>query len=72
VVAEQLHGEARAGAWQQTTAAAPRFAQYQRKTDRELPVIRLMPRPAAASRREVRPARRVEPMSSRDLNRLIR
>jgi len=33
-------------AWQQIIAAAPRFAQYQQKTDRELPVIRLMPRPA--------------------------
>ena len=47
VVAEQLHGEARAEAWQQIIAAAPRFAQYQQKTDRELPVIRLMPRSAA-------------------------
>jgi hypothetical protein len=25
-------------------AAGPRFAQYQRRTDRELPVIRLAPR----------------------------
>jgi len=46
VVAEQLHGEARAEAWQQIIAAAPRFAQYQGKTDRELPVIRLTPRSA--------------------------
>ena len=46
VAAEQLHGEARAEAWQQITAAAPRFAQYQGKTDRELPVIRLTPRSA--------------------------
>src|SRR6516164_3815825 len=46
VVAEQLHGAARAEAWQQITAAAPRFAQYQQKTDRELPVIRLVPRSA--------------------------
>jgi len=46
VVAEQLHGTERAEAWQQITAAAPRFAQYQQKTDRELPVIRLMPRSA--------------------------
>ena len=44
VTAEQLHGTERAEAWQQITAAAPRFAQYQRKTDRELPVIRLVPR----------------------------
>ena len=46
VVAEQLHGTERAEAWQQITAAAPRFAQYQQKTDRELPIIRLVPRSA--------------------------
>ncbi len=34
-----------AEAWQQIIAAAPRFAKYQLKTDRELPVIRLVPRP---------------------------
>jgi hypothetical protein len=28
------------------TAAGTRFAQYQHKTDRELPVIRLVPRSA--------------------------
>ena len=44
VVAEQLHGAERAAAWQQITAASPRFAQYHQKTDRELPVIRLVPR----------------------------
>jgi len=42
VKAEQLHGAERAQAWQQIAAAAPRFAQYQDKTDRELPVIRLV------------------------------
>ena len=41
VVAEQLHGAERDQAWHQITTAAPRFAQYQAKTDRELPVIRL-------------------------------
>ena len=46
VTAEQLHGAERAEAWQQITASASRFAGYQRKTDRELPVIRLMPRSA--------------------------
>ena len=45
VTAEQLHGAERAEAWQQITATAPRFAQYQQKTDREMPVIRLVPRP---------------------------
>ena len=41
VTAEQLHGAERAEAWRQIAAATPRFAQYQRKTDRELPIIRL-------------------------------
>jgi hypothetical protein len=44
VVAEQLHEAERAAAWQQITAAVPRFVQYQQKTDRELPIIRLVPR----------------------------
>jgi len=44
VTAEQLHGAERAQAWQQIARATPRFAQYQQKTDRELPVIRLAPR----------------------------
>jgi deazaflavin-dependent oxidoreductase (nitroreductase family) len=44
VTAEQLHGAERDGAWQQITAAVPRFTAYQGKTDRELPVIRLTPR----------------------------
>ena len=43
VIAEQLHGAQRAEEWQQIIAAAPRFAGYQDKTDRELPVIRLVP-----------------------------
>jgi deazaflavin-dependent oxidoreductase (nitroreductase family) len=45
VIAEQLHGTEREEAWRQITAAAPRFAKYQQKTDRELPIIRLTPRP---------------------------
>jgi F420H(2)-dependent quinone reductase len=44
VVAEQLHGATRAEAWQQVITAAPRFAGYQEKTDRELPVIALVAR----------------------------
>ncbi|MEV5965635.1 nitroreductase/quinone reductase family protein [Kribbella sp. NPDC051952] len=44
VRAEQLHGAERAAAWERITAASPRFAEYQVKTDRELPVIRLVPR----------------------------
>jgi len=40
---QQLHGAEREEAWRQVIAAVPRFAQYQVKTDRELPVIRLIP-----------------------------
>ncbi|WP_460072969.1 nitroreductase/quinone reductase family protein [Streptomyces sp. YKOK-I1] len=46
VVAEQLHGAERERAWQQITTAAPRFTEYQAKTDRELPIISLTPRAA--------------------------
>jgi deazaflavin-dependent oxidoreductase (nitroreductase family) len=52
VVAEQLHGTERAEAWQQITTAAPRFAGYQQKTDRELPIIRLVPRSGAEAPQE--------------------
>ena len=45
VTAEQLHGIQRTEAWQQITVTAPRFARYADKTDRELPIIRLVPRP---------------------------
>jgi deazaflavin-dependent oxidoreductase (nitroreductase family) len=44
VTAEQLQGAEREEAWRQITTAVPRFAKYQQKTDRELPVIRLVPR----------------------------
>lgn len=46
VVAEQLHGAQQNEAWRRITTAMPRFARYQQKTDRELPIIRLMPRSA--------------------------
>ncbi len=46
VTASQLHDADREQAWQQITTAAPRFGQYQTKTDREIPVIRLVARPA--------------------------
>ena len=45
VSAEQLHGNARQHAWRHITSAAERFAKYEQKTDRELPVIRLRTRP---------------------------
>ena len=44
VTAQQLHGAERDQAWNQITSAAPRFAQYQHKTDRQLPIIHLIPR----------------------------
>ena len=44
VVAEELHGAERAAAWRVVTSTSPGFAQYQSRTDRELPVIRLTPR----------------------------
>jgi deazaflavin-dependent oxidoreductase (nitroreductase family) len=37
----RLDGADRAQAWQRITAAQPRYAKYQRKTDREYPVVRL-------------------------------
>ncbi len=41
VTAEELHGTERDQAWQLITAELDRFAKYQAKTDRQLPVIRL-------------------------------
>lgn len=38
---EQLEGEARAQAWHRLTEAVPRFATYETKTDRMMPVLRL-------------------------------
>ncbi|MBS2963288.1 nitroreductase family deazaflavin-dependent oxidoreductase [Actinocrinis puniceicyclus] len=51
VTAVQLHGAERAQAWQQITTAAPQFAWFQHRTDRELPVIRLTPRSRPTSPR---------------------
>ncbi len=63
VTAEQLHGAERAEAWQQITAAAPQFARFQHKTDRELPVIRLLPRSRSAAERLSTFTSRSEPRS---------
>jgi deazaflavin-dependent oxidoreductase (nitroreductase family) len=46
VTAEQLTGPAREQAWERIVAAQPRYAKYQQKTDRELPVIHLAPKPS--------------------------
>ena len=42
-VPEQLAGERREQAWQRIIAQQPRFAGYERKTDRVMPVVRLTP-----------------------------
>jgi deazaflavin-dependent oxidoreductase (nitroreductase family) len=41
VTPQRLDGADRAQAWQRIIAAQPRYAKYQRKTDREYPVVRL-------------------------------
>jgi deazaflavin-dependent oxidoreductase (nitroreductase family) len=46
VTAEQLDGPKRDAAWQRITAEQPRFAGYERKTGRAIPVIRLAAGPA--------------------------
>jgi deazaflavin-dependent oxidoreductase (nitroreductase family) len=55
VTAAQLEGERREEAWQRIVASQPRYAGYQSKTDRVLPIIRLSPThdsapPSTASR----------------------
>ena len=41
--AEVLSGEARAQAWQQVIATAPFYADYEKRTTREIPLILLRP-----------------------------
>jgi len=41
--AELLHGPVREAALARVASVAPRYGEYQRKTDREIPVIRLTP-----------------------------
>ena len=43
VTPEQLEGERREECWKRIAQAQPRYARYQEKTDRLLPVIRLVP-----------------------------
>jgi deazaflavin-dependent oxidoreductase (nitroreductase family) len=47
VTADQLHGDERDQEWQKITTAVPRFGGYQQKTDREIPIIRLVRRPGS-------------------------
>jgi len=44
-----LDGANRAAAWKRITSEAPNFAEYQTKTDREIPVVRLTRDAKAAS-----------------------
>jgi deazaflavin-dependent oxidoreductase (nitroreductase family) len=41
-----LTGEERERAWESITTKSPRFVEYQQKTDREIPVVRLTAVPA--------------------------
>ena len=43
VTAEVLTGEARAQAWQQVITTAPAYADYQKQTTREIPLVLLHP-----------------------------
>ncbi len=45
-----LKGAEREAAWQRVTAAAPGYAAYQKSTDREIPIIRLVPEDGSATR----------------------
>ncbi len=44
MVAQLLEGEERATAWARIIGEAPQFEGYTTKTDRELPVVRLVAR----------------------------
>jgi deazaflavin-dependent oxidoreductase (nitroreductase family) len=41
VVADEITGPERDEVWERVTTAAPGFADYQRKTDRVIPLLRL-------------------------------
>jgi hypothetical protein len=43
VTAESLRGQGRLDALARVPAVAPRYGEYQRKTDRKIPLIRLTP-----------------------------
>jgi deazaflavin-dependent oxidoreductase (nitroreductase family) len=45
VTAENVKGEARAKAWRRIVSEFSNYAQYEKKTDREIPVVRLTPVP---------------------------
>ncbi|MCO7221365.1 nitroreductase family deazaflavin-dependent oxidoreductase [Klenkia sp. PcliD-1-E] len=43
-VAREVHGEEKAQWWERAVAAFPDYADYQRKTDREIPVVLVEPK----------------------------
>jgi len=43
VRAQSLQGAEREERWREITSQAPNFADYQRQTDREIPLVRLRP-----------------------------
>jgi deazaflavin-dependent oxidoreductase (nitroreductase family) len=43
VIAEVLSGDARAQAWQKVIATSPSYANYEKKTTREIPLVLLRP-----------------------------
>jgi deazaflavin-dependent oxidoreductase (nitroreductase family) len=45
VTAESLSGAERERAWARIVALAPTYGKYEQQTDREIPVVRLIPRP---------------------------
>jgi hypothetical protein len=45
---QSLHGPERERAWRRIVALAPGYGQYEVKTDREIPVVRLTRRPTTA------------------------
>ena len=44
VTPQTLTGDERAAAWQRITTERPNFAAYEEKTDRQIPVVRLIAR----------------------------
>jgi F420H(2)-dependent quinone reductase len=44
VTPQTLTGEDRAAVWERITRERPNFAGYEQKTDREIPVVRLVAR----------------------------
>jgi deazaflavin-dependent oxidoreductase (nitroreductase family) len=44
VRAESLHGSERERAWDRVVTLAPGYGKYERDTDREIPIVRLVPR----------------------------